>query len=206
MALAGEPETAPQPTGDLRVDPVARTRFGRLLGALYVIGGLSSIPSSLLVEPPPTPLIVPVTAFAILGGVAWMAFPWVKAGPGWMHAAVAAGTVAVGLANAAAGPTYAFYGVLVAVFAAYAFRSRAAIAAHLGLLIGALVVAIPFSPASTREVLQVEALAIPNVIIAAVLVAFLRERSEHRERSLHDFAEEAMALTGRIRTSHRSRA
>lgn len=161
-------------------DARRRGAAGRVAGLLFLAGSLTLVPSTLLLAPRPAVWVYSLTLLGVISGVLCLRLPWGRLGPRWLEAVPAVATVEVllvVLALGGDGVLYAPLAVLVAVFAAYALRRRAAIAAQVGVLMVALLAAaIAIGAAGERLVPVV--VAIPILCIAAAVVTHLREQLE----------------------------
>jgi diguanylate cyclase (GGDEF)-like protein len=81
------------------------------------------------------------------------------------------------------GDIYLYFAVLVAVFIAYAFRSRRAAAFHFAFLIAGVMVVGIHASAFDPDAIARSAVAAVSLFIAAVVVVWLRETLELRERT-----------------------
>lgn len=171
----------------------------RVAGVLYIGGALTSFPSTLLLENDPLWIAIGALTLATiaLGCLClWAAERHLSRG--WLQPAIALGTLCVALAAALAEPRYEFYYVFVAVFIGYASRRRDEFIAQLLLIAAAVLSPLVYEDGGAQENLRYALLAIPGLIFAALVVRHLRTRVERRERTVIEFAEEAMALADRV--------
>ncbi len=162
--------------------------YYRLSGVLFVGGGLAAIPPDLLQVPhhPASIFLLPLLAI-VSGIVAWLIAD--RAAPSGLHVVAVVATLEVALTVALADNVFAVYYVLVAIFVAYIFSDRRAIAAHMGIVILAVLAPIAYDTGNARN-LAIQALVlIPTLIIASGMVTYLREQlsaSEARYRRLSE--------------------
>jgi hypothetical protein len=180
-------------------EAVEARRLGRLGAILFGFGALFSIPSSLMLEPPPSPGIWALIAVALCSALACYAVPWERLGRDWLNLVAIVATFEVAVAMALADPSYGAYCLFVAIFVAYVIRNRRALLGHLALITIALLAPIFYEPGSATETARVALLLVPGIALAAVTVAYLRERFEETQRMYEAFAEEAFDLIIRIK-------
>lgn len=180
---------APFATEDASAARRAQTRLHfRLAAVLFFGGGLGAILPDLLQEPaePATVFLLPLLAL-ISGVVVWVLSPYL---PRWaLHVVAVVATLEVALTVAFADSIFAIYFTFVAIYAAYVFTSRRAIAFHVAFTSLASFAPLVYDPDQARESLIQGLVLIPTLILAAGTVAFLRERlaaSEARYRHLSE--------------------
>jgi len=194
-------DTSPRSFGriELRWDAESKRRYGRTAALLFIGAALTALPSSLLLGFHPAAAGYAIIALSVAVGTACFAAPWDRLSWAWLHAANLAAVLLVALGNAAADRTYAIYYVFPAVFAAYVFRSRAAVILHLTVISLALAGPIAYGHESVRLSAMTALAGIPALFLVAGTVLFLRERLEARERSYRRFAEEAIQISVQLR-------
>jgi diguanylate cyclase (GGDEF)-like protein len=130
-----------------------------------------------------------VVALALASGVACALIPWNLLSPRWLHAVPMVGTVEVALAVWTAGShgsIYGIYYVFVALFAAYAFQSRRAIAAHVAFAASARALPLLSLRSGGGDIAAKTLLAIVLMAVIAAVVTLLREGLEQRECELEE--------------------
>jgi len=166
-----------------------RTRRNwRIAAVLFIGGGLGAAPSDALHQPahPPTIYLLPLLAIAS-GAVCWLIANWA---PGrWLHLMTAIATVEVAVTVWLADEIFAIYYVFVAIYAAFVFRDRLAIAMQVGFASFAALIPIAYDPDTARETLVLAFVLVPTLCIAAGAIAFLRERLEASEARYRLLAE-----------------
>ena len=173
--------------------------LGRLGGLLLLAGAaIGVVAHGSRVDPvAPEPLWAPV-AVAVGGGVLCLLLPWRRLAGFWLHLLPTGAAVLVAGVVAAHGDHGGMYAPLLfcaAAFAAYAFRSRRAVAVHLAVVGAALAVPLLYTPvAATVRAgpLLVEAFALVTVTGSMVVV---RERMEAGQEALRALAQ-SDPLTG----------
>ena len=176
-----------------------RLALGRLGGLLLLAGtGIGVAAHGSRADPvPPEPLWAPV-AVAVAGGLLCLVLPWRRLGGLWLHLVPIGAAVLIASVVAAHGEHGGMYAPLLfcaAAFAAYAFPSRKAIAAHLGIVGACLAVPLVYTPvpASVQAgPLMLEAFALVTVTGSMVVI---RERMEAGQEALRALAQ-SDPLTG----------
>ncbi|MGI9020950.1 MAG: hypothetical protein ACR2G3_09610 [Solirubrobacterales bacterium] len=176
-----------------------RRREGQLAGLLFVACPLLSLPSSLLIEPSPPASIYLLTMLGMLTGGAFLLAPWERMSRGWLHLAGVLATAEVTAAVVISDSVYAFFYLLVALYAAYIARGRAELAGQLAVIGLGLIAPALIDPALAGETAKVALLAFPVLALAAALVMRVREQFDAEIRAYRSFAKEALALAARIR-------
>lgn len=169
----------------------ARRRFvGRVAGLLFSLGALSAVATMpLLADPGLSSSFELVIALALASGAACALIPWNVMSPRFLHAVPMIGTIEVALAVWAAGSPGSIYGiyyVFVALFAAYAFQSRRAIAAHVAVAASARALPLLSLRSGGGDIAPKTLLAIVLMAVIAAVVTLLREGLEDRERELEE--------------------
>lgn len=106
-----------------------------------------------------------------------------------MHLVAVVAALEVALTVAYADPIFSTYYTFVAIFAAYVFTSRTAIAAHVAFLSLLAFAPLLYSDESANAILERGSILVPTLVLAAGAVAYLRERlgaSEARYRRLSE--------------------
>src|SRR5688572_29721828 len=141
-----------------------RLLIGRLAGLLFLVGSMGSIPVNQLFEPGVHGRAHYVTALGILSGLLCFVMPWDRIAARWFHLLppIAAAEVAITMWGVAPhGNAYMWFLVFFVVFAGYAFESRIAVAAHVG--VAAAMLSVPVLTTTSDDF---------DNVIAEVLVAF----------------------------------
>jgi diguanylate cyclase (GGDEF)-like protein len=182
-----------------------RAAAGRSAGVLFVAGSLGLVPSTFWLTPRPPVWVYLLTLLGVVSGVVCLRLPWGRLSPRWLDALPAVATVEVSLlvwAVGSSGVIYAPLYVLVAVFAASALRRRAAIAAHMALVVVALLAVAIVTGAAGQQLVPV-LIALPVVCVAAVVVAHLREALEAGQESYRRLAgRDPLTGVGNYRVLH----
>jgi diguanylate cyclase (GGDEF)-like protein len=161
----------------------------RLAAILFLGGGIGAIPSDALHRPahPPTVYLLPLLAI-VSAAVCWV-LSNLRLRPRWLHATAITATLEIALTVAFADRVFAIYYVFVAIYAAYVFHGRRAIAFQVGFASLAVLAPIVYEPDTARDTLVQAFALIPTLALAAATVTFLRERLEGSERRFRLLAE-----------------
>ncbi len=165
------------------------TRQNWLLAAiLFAGGGVGAILPDALHEPhhPATIYLLPL--LAVLSGAMCLMLAG-RAARNWLHLVAVIAALEVAATVALADQSFATYYTFIAIFAAYVFRERSWIAAHIGLLVLLSFAPLAYSSETAREGLLRALVLVPTIILAGLAVALLRERlaaSEDRYRDLSE--------------------
>ena len=174
-------------------------RLGRFGGVLMIVGALTSIPAGLALDPAPHVYehLIGLSS-ALLGVVAFFA-PWERLSSNWLHVGMIVAMIEIAAGVAILSDDYAFFYVLVAMFAAYVIRDQSVTVAYAILLGIALLAPLAYSDEDLKEQLHHILVTLPVLVIAAAIVRYLRDTLEDRERQYRAFADEAVSLAERIR-------
>jgi len=158
--------------------------IGRLAGAFWLAGSAASLPIILSVGFSPARALAVALPAALVGAVCF-AIPWNSIAPRWLHAPslLAATAVAIAVGSGGSdGGAYAWLLTPVAIYAAMAFRTRAALAVEMAFAFAALTVAIIAGGDSSAGLTALASCA-PALLTVAVVVSIQRERLEtHSQR------------------------
>jgi diguanylate cyclase (GGDEF)-like protein len=183
------PAAASSPEASHRRQQVA---IGRLAGWLFLIGASIAVPSELIMGRPRPLVVAALALMGVISGLGCLAVPARRFSERWINGIVVLGTVEITISAIAFGPHGAIMEpiyLVVATAAAYAFRDRRVIAAHVVLIAAAMT--IPLLSATSGS-------AIPRAIVGIVVLGFmsgvivyLRElleggAAELRELAAHD--------------------
>lgn len=181
------------------IDADELQRLGRFAGVLLVVGALVSFPAGFVLEPTPAATDHLIGVAALITGLAALFAPWRRISPNWLHfgALVATGEIAAGVAVFS--HDYAFFYVLVAMFAAYVIRDRNVLVVYMAVLSVALFAPLVYDDEELKEQAHHILVTFPVMVIAAAIVRYLRDTLERREDQYRGFAVEAVSLAERIR-------
>lgn len=160
----------------------------RLAAILFLGGGIGAIPVDALHEPahPGTVYLLPLLAL-VSGAIVWALAT--RLPRRFLHVVAVAATLEIALTVGLADVLFATYFTFIAIFAAYVFRSRTAIAAHIAFASICAFAPLVYDPDQARQGLLQGLILVPTLAMAGGAVAFLRERlaaSEDRYRYLSE--------------------
>jgi diguanylate cyclase (GGDEF)-like protein len=185
--LDGDP--AVRPGGEALALRREETRQNYVLaGVLFIGGGFGAVIPDLLHEPahPATVFLLPL--LAVISGLVVLALAG-RLRHRWLHVLSVIAAAEIALTVAFADPIFSTYYAFVAIFAAYVFTSRTAIAVHVAFLSLLAFAPLLYSDDPARGILEQGSILVPTLILAAGAVAYLRERlvsSEARYRRLSE--------------------
>ncbi|MGI9184714.1 MAG: EAL domain-containing protein [Solirubrobacteraceae bacterium] len=180
--------------------------IGRLAGWLFLIGAIVALPLELALGRPRPLVVAALALMGLITGLGCLAGPWDRGSSRWLNWVLALGTVeitisviAFGRHGAVLAPIY----LLVATAAAYAFRDRRVIAAHIVLIAAALTLPLTYAGGTSGS-------AVPRAIVAVVVlglmsgvIAYLRELLEGSAAELRELAaRDPLTEVGNYRTLH----
>jgi diguanylate cyclase (GGDEF)-like protein len=170
-----------------------RLLLGRIAGVLFLAGSLTSLPANqMLSDPRPAGWIHLINACGILVGLACLAIPWRRLRDAHLHALPFVASTLVSATLVAmkvhAGVFVPFY-MLAAVCTGYFFRDRLVIAFHLAVLVAMFGAASAVNAPHDADWLVRVLVASPSILVAAGVVAWLREGVERTQAELHELAE-----------------
>lgn len=160
----------------------------RLAATLFFGGGLGAIPVDALHEPAhnATIYLLPVLAM-VSGAIVWALST--RMPHRFLQVVAVIATLEIALTVGLADQLFATYYTFIAIFAAYVFRRRAAIAAHIAFTSLCAFAPVIYDSDQAREGVLQGLILVPTLILAGGAVAFLRERlaaSEDRYRYLSE--------------------
>jgi diguanylate cyclase (GGDEF)-like protein len=164
-------------------DPAERAAHrlvcGRLAGVLFAVGSAASIPVNQLFEPAVDSRVHIITAIGILSGLLCLAIRWDRIGAGWLHAVPVLASLEVVLTMWGANPhavAYLWFLAFIAVFCAFAFETREAVAAHTGFVIAAAMYPMLSAPSDIQaNVIAQTLVCVPILLVATGVIVHLRE-------------------------------
>jgi len=168
-----------------------RVAVGRVAGLLFCAGGAMSVPASLILNHPPSALVV--AGLALLGGfsgVVCLLAPWRRLSWRWLHFAAVVATAEVALSVWAEKhvAVFSWFYVLVAAALGYAFSDRRKLAAHMAVIGAAMALPLIYSTDPLGDAVPRTVLGIAVVAVTVALVAWLREQLERNQAELRELA------------------
>jgi diguanylate cyclase (GGDEF)-like protein len=169
-----------------------RRTIGRLAGIVVFVAGLSALATLQLLSGQRVGVSVDlVIAATMCSGVVYILVPWDRISALWLHVipvlAVIELALGIRLANLY-GDVAADYYVLVAVFAAYAFSSRQAVAFHVVLAAIASALPLVYANPTANHALGRTVVEAFLLVVIATIITLLREGLQKRQRELEELA------------------
>jgi diguanylate cyclase (GGDEF)-like protein len=167
-------------------------RDGRLAGILFIGGGLAGTPLIAFERPELAPEVFLLTLLALGSGLFCLLAPWDRWGRHVLHPVAAIASMQVFAVCMIVAPMFCWYFILVGIYSAFVFRTRAEIAAQVGfaaaLMLGAGAMDGGYSLLS-------KIVSVPTLLVSAGLVTKLREELEDGQERYRALARED-SLTG----------
>ena len=172
----------------------------RLGGLLFIVGSVSTVPASLLLDDPPADWTYGLNAIGVVVGIACFLIPWWRLSDRWLSGLpiVAVPLIAVTVATSHYVFVYLYF--FVALYVALVFPHPRQMAPYLALLAAALVAPFAYEEDFRRSLLWAIAVG-PAVLLTAVVVGRLTaglEASREAYRQLSD--EDGLTGVGNYRS------
>ncbi|MGB9186121.1 MAG: EAL domain-containing protein [Solirubrobacteraceae bacterium] len=211
--IAGAPASAPKfepgrPPAAASSSEASHRRqqvaIGRLAGWLFLIGASIAVPSELIMGRPRPLVVAALALMGLLSGLGCLAVPAHRLSERWINGIVVLGTVEITLSAIAFGPHGALMApiyLVVATAAAYAFRDRRVIAAHVVLIAAAMT--IPLLSATSGSGLPRAVVGIVVLGFMSGVIVYLRELLEGGAAELRELADQdPLTEVGNYRLLH----
>jgi len=157
-----------------------RLLCGRLAGLLFLVGSLATLPVHQMWQPAVSDRVYAITGLGVASGALCLLIPWDRLAGRWLQLVPPIASVEVGITMWGVGrhaQAFMWFLVFVAVWSAYAFDERPAILLHLSTVIAvAWYPTLLADPGVRANVIGETLIAVPIVLVAAVVVVYLRER------------------------------
>jgi len=163
----------------------------RLAALLFIVGSLTTIPGTLLLDQDFDPWIYSLTAVGVISGCACLLVPWWRISDGWLAVVPVVATLEVAAAIQATHEIFTYLYFFVALFVALVFPYPRQVWPFLVLLVAALLLPVVTSDEPARESLLWAMVAAPGVLLTAVVVGRLTagleaSREAYRQLSSED--------------------
>lgn len=173
--------------------------YGTLAGALFVLGSLLSVPSSLLADPAPPVAWYLLTVAGVGSGIVCFLLPWERYPLSVFHLVAAVATLEVVVVVRLFDPFYTYLFFVVAVYVAYIFPNPREVIPQLCFIVFAIALPLIYDREHFTDVLHLTLFAVPIVVVGAAMVAYLRLELARREREYARLAGETGQLAARIK-------
>ena len=150
-------------------------RNGRIAGALFVAGGVAGTPAIALSHPSYPLTVYVLTAVALVSGAICLLAPWERFSSRWLHVVCVVASLEVFAVCHLVTPVFSWYYLLVTVYAAYVFSTRAEVAAQVGFAVFLMFLSAGLD---SGEAVVRMLIAVPALVTGTVLVWTLREQLE----------------------------
>jgi diguanylate cyclase (GGDEF)-like protein len=159
-----------------------------LAGVLFVGGGFGAIIPDALHQPTQPATVYLLPTLAVVSGLIVLALAS-RLPRRYLHVVAIVAALEIALTVALADQIFSTYFTFVAIFAAYVFTSRRAIAAHIGFVALLCFAPLIYSPDDARDILLQGSILVPTLFLAGGAVAYLRERLESSEARYRTLSE-----------------
>jgi diguanylate cyclase (GGDEF)-like protein len=159
-----------------------------LAGVLFVGGGFGAVIPDALHEPAQPATIFLLPLLAVVSGLIVLALAS-RLPRRFLHVLAVVAALEIALTVWLAAPIFSSYYTFVAIFAAYVFTSRKAIAAHIAFLTVLSFAPLVYDPDTARASLERGSILVPTLVLAGGAVAYLRERLEASEARYRHLSE-----------------
>ncbi len=145
----------------------------RLAGLLFIAGALSAIPGTLLLDESWEPWMYSLTALAVLTGIFCLVLPWSRISERWLAVVPVVATLQVAAMATISNLAFSYLYYFVALFVALVFPQPRRMAPFLGLIGLALLAPLALSDEAPRDVLLLDLVVGPALVLAALVVGRL---------------------------------
>ena len=163
----------------------------RLSGLLFIVGSLTAVPGTLLLDEPLDPWVYSLTAIGVLTGIFCLVFPWWRFDERWLAIMPVISTVLIAVAVAVTHPVFTYLYFFVALFVALVFPRPRQMIPFLVLVVAALLAPLIYEDEPIRETLLWAFALTPGVVLASLVVGRLTSgleasREAYRQLSTED--------------------
>jgi diguanylate cyclase (GGDEF)-like protein len=145
----------------------------RLAGLLFVVGSLTTIPASLLLEDPIESWKYLLTSLGVITGVACLVLPWQRLDERWLALVPVAATAQIAVLVALTDPIFTYLYFFVALYIGLVFPGTSEIWPFLTLIMLAMLAPLAYESAPARETLLWVLAAAPFAALSAVVIGRL---------------------------------
>lgn len=167
----------------------------RLAGLLFIVGSISTIPGTFLLDRDFEPWMYSLTALALLSGLICLVIPWWRIDDRWLAAVPVLATIEIAVAVAVTHYVFAYLYFFVAIYVALVFPTLRRQAPFLLLILLALLVPFAYQDEPVRRT-GLWALAVaPGVVFISMVVGRLTSNLEASREAYRQLSSED-GLTG----------
>ena len=190
MQLINQPPGGADGSTDPSYRAVTLRGAWRLAGLLFVVGSLSTVPGTLLLEDF-EPWKYSLTALAVLFGALCLIVPWWRLDERWLAAMPVVSTILIAMGVAITAPVFTYLYFFVALWVALVFPRPRQMAPFLALVVIALFAPAVYADEPVRDSLLWAAAVTPGILLTAGVVGRLTaglesSREAYRQLSTED--------------------
>ncbi len=150
----------------------------RLAALLFIVGSVSTIPGTFLLDKDFEPWMYSLTALAILSGLICLALPWWRIDERWLAVVPVLATVEIAVAIGLTHPVFTYLYFFVAIYVALVFPALRRQAPFLLLILAALLAPLIYGDDGVRREILWPLATAPGVIFISVVVGRLTSNLE----------------------------
>jgi diguanylate cyclase (GGDEF)-like protein len=167
----------------------------RLAGLLFIVGSVSTIPGTFLLEEDFEPWMYSLTALAVLSGVACLLLPWWRIDSRWLALVPVLATIEIAAAVALTHYVFTYLYFFVAIYVALVFPTLRRQAPFLLLILAALLVPLLYEDEPVRRTALWALAVAPGVAFITIVVGRLTSNLEASREAYRRLSSED-GLTG----------
>jgi diguanylate cyclase (GGDEF)-like protein len=167
----------------------------RLAGFLFIVGTLSTIPGTLLLEKEFEPWMYSLTVLGVLSGVVCLVIPWTRVSARWLAAVPIVATIQVAVVVAISHVVFTYLYFFVALYVALVFPTYRRMAPFLVFIVLALFAPFLYEDEPARRTLLWALAVAPGVILIPAVIGRLTTNLEQSREAYRRLSSED-ALTG----------
>jgi diguanylate cyclase (GGDEF)-like protein len=167
----------------------------RLAGLLFIVGSVSTIPGTFLLDKDFEPWMYSLTALAVISGLVCFLLPWWRIDERWLAAVPVVATIQIAIAVAITHPVFTYLYFFVAIYVALVFPALRRQAPFLLLILGALLLPLFHDDEPARRTILWPLATAPGVIFISLVVGRLTANLESSREAYRRLSSED-GLTG----------
>jgi diguanylate cyclase (GGDEF)-like protein len=167
----------------------------RLAGLLFIVGSISTIPGTFLLDKDFEPWMYSLTALAVISGLVCFLLPWWRIDERWLAAVPVVATIQIAIAVAITHPVFTYLYFFVAIYMALVFPALRRQAPFLLLILGALLLPLLYDDEPARRTILWPLATAPGVIFISLVVGRLTANLESSREAYRRLSSED-GLTG----------
>ena len=167
----------------------------RLAALLFIVGSVSTIPGTFLLDKDFEPWMYSLTALAVLSGLVCLVLPWWRIDERWLAAVPVLATIQIAVAVGVTHPVFNYLYFFVAIYVALVFPSLDRQAPFLLLILAALLAPLVYDDEPLRQAILWPAAVAPGVFFISLVVGRLTSNLEESREAYRRLSSED-GLTG----------